>query len=111
MTSDELYKMVEQQKIAMSQQAMNQNVVPTYAQYAAQQAAQLGIQQSNYGLGQWATTASHVPRELLKEREREEIKMQEREACAQLVVDMAEELGCPNLLHGVALAIKSRRGE
>jgi hypothetical protein len=36
-------------------------------------------------------------------------RMDEREACAQLVINMAEELGCPNLLHGVAMAIKMRK--
>ena len=60
------------------------------------------------GLGQWSSSSHQTPQHYLEERERQEIREHEREACVRIVMDMAEELNCPNLLHGVALAIKAR---
>lgn len=62
-----------------------------------------------YQNAQWRAQASTATQRYLEDKEREAIQLMEREACAQLVADMAEELGCPNLLHGVCLAIKARR--
>ena len=95
-----------QQAIANQNQAANQ-----YAQQA-----QLSNATWSGGYSQRMTLNSNgtlgigtSPVWNLEEREREMVREAEREACAQLVIDMAEELGCPNLLHGVALAIKARR--
>jgi len=107
MTQAELDALIRAQQGQLATNAMNQ-ATGVYSQqgqlgnpyYYGHGYGQLN---ANVQSSQWA-----IPQGLLEEKEREDIRYQEREACAQLVIDMAEELGCPNLLHGVALAIKAR---
>lgn len=98
MTQAELDALIRAQQSQLATNALNQ---------AVNQQGQLF--NPNY-YDQWSTaTNTSMPQRYLREQEEREIRIQEREACAQLVIDMAEELNCPNLLHGVALAIKARR--
>ena len=102
MTQDELDALIRAQQSQLATNALSQaGGAGVYSQQG-----QLG---SPYYYGQWSTsTNTAMPQRYLREQEEREIRMQEREACFQLVMDMAEELNCPNLLHGVALAIKAR---
>ena len=102
MTQDELDDLIARQNQAyqgMLNQASQMNA-------AAQNAAANPYR--NIGIGQWSSAGQQIPQHYLEERERQEIREHEREACVRIVMDMAEELNCPNLLHGVALAIKAR---
>lgn len=104
MTQAELDALIRAQQGQLATNALNQAANP----YAVHQAQQGQLFNPNY-YSQWSTaTNTSAPQRFLREQEEREIRMQEREACAQLVIDMAEELNCPNLLHGVALAIKAR---
>lgn len=109
MTQDELDALIRAQQGQLATNALNQ-AAGVYSQQG-----QLGNPYYGHGYGQLNTNVTSsqwaIPQGLLEEKEREDIRYQEREACAQLVIDMAEELGCPNLLHGVALAIKARRAK
>lgn len=104
MTQDEFKEAMERQKQAyqgMLQQAQN----------AAANAASNAIYnpyQNTGSLYASSTGYNQMPQYYLEEKERQEIREHEREACVRIVMDMAEELNCPNLLHGVALAIKAR---
>lgn len=104
MTQDEFKEAMERQKQAyqgMLQQAQN----------AAANAASNAIYNPYQNTGSLYANGqgyNQMPRYHLEEKERQEIREHEREACVRIVMDMAEELNCPNLLHGVALAIKAR---
>ena len=105
MTQDEFNEMLERQKQAY-RGLLNQ--AQQSAQMNAAQNAIANPYKSLGGFGQWASSSQQIPQTYLEERERQEIREHEREACVRIVMDMAEELNCPNLLHGVALAIKAR---
>lgn len=111
MTQNELEALTRAaQQGQLAPNAMNQSTgVFTQAGIAHQQLAQqshINIYGQNLS-AQWGNSTA-TARSVLEDHEKREIRMQEREACFQLVMDMAEELNCPNLLHGVALAIKAR---
>ena len=98
MTQDELNELIEKQKQAyqgMVIQAQGYNSIANPYQNTG------SLYASSTGYNQ-------MPQYYLEEKERQEIREHEREACVRIVMDMAEELNCPNLLHGVALAIKAR---
>ena len=102
MTQDDFKEAMERQK-QVYQGMLNQVHQLNAAQNAAANPYKsLGV------LGQWPSASQQIPQHYLEERERQEIREHEREACVRIVMDMAEELNCPNLLHGVALAIKAR---
>ena len=103
MTQDELDDLIARQNQAY-QGVLNQ----ASQMNAAAQNAIANPYKSLGGFGQWASASQQIPQYYLEERERQEIREHEREACVRIVMDMAEELNCPNLLHGVALAIKAR---
>lgn len=104
MTQDELDDLIARQNQAY-QGLLNQASQMSAAQNAiANPYKSLG----GLGIGQWSSSSQQIPQHYLEERERQEIREHEREACVRIVMDMAEELNCPNLLHGVALAIKAR---
>ena len=100
MTQDELDALIRAQQGQLATNALSQ---------AVNQQGQL-FNPNYYNQWSTATNTQRYPstQRYLREQEEREIRMQEREACFQLVMDMAEELNCPNLLHGVALAIKAR---
>ena len=103
MTQDELDALIRAQQAQLATNALSQ-ATGVYSQQGQLGNPYYGQLNANVTSSQWA-----IPQSILEEKEREDIRYQEREACAQLVIDMAEELNCPNLLHGVALAIKARR--
>ena len=110
MTQDDFKEAMERQK-QVYQGMLNQVHQNYQGLHAAQNAAQNAAAnpyKSLGGFGQWASASQQIPQYYLEERERQEIREHEREACVRIVMDMAEELNCPNLLHGVALAIKAR---
>jgi hypothetical protein len=120
MTHDELNELIEKQEDAyqgMLQQAATQNAANAassaiYNPYQnAANAASSAIYNPYQNVGSLyasSTGYNQMPQSYLEEKERQEIREHEREACVRIVMDMAEELNCPNLLHGVALAIKAR---
>ena len=105
MTQDDFKEAMERQR-QVYQGMLNQ--AQQAAQMNAAQNAAANPYKSLGGFGQWASSSQTIPQHYLEERERQEIREHEREACVRIVMDMAEELNCPNLLHGVALAIKAR---
>jgi len=108
MTQDEFNQMLERQKQAyqgMLNQAAAQNAA---AANAASNAIYNPYQNSGSLYASSTGYNQQIPQSYLEERERQEIREHEREACVRIVMDMAEELNCPNLLHGVALALKAR---
>ena len=102
MTQDELDDLIARQNQAY------QGMLAQASQMNAAQNAAANPYKSLGALGQWSSSSQQIPQHYLEERERQEIREHEREACVRIVMDMAEELNCPNLLHGVALAIKAR---
>ena len=100
MTQDDFKEAMERQKQVyqgMLQQAQNAAANAQYNPY-----------QNTGSLYASSTGYNQMPQYYLEEKERQEIREHEREACVKIVMDMAEELNCPNLLHGVALALKAR---